>query len=78
MMTKAQGRNLFGEQYPGVMGEGVVPLVPDMVRTIEEDNLLCSHCSKYGLLTLRGIVLKLYFTSLFMVCFNSSVLEGKL
>jgi len=39
MMTKAQGRNLFGDQYPGVMGEGVVPLVPDMVRTIEEDNL---------------------------------------
>jgi hypothetical protein len=31
MMTKAQGRNLFGEQYPGAMGEGVVPLVPDMV-----------------------------------------------
>ena len=50
MMTKAQGRNLFGDQYPGVMGEGVVPLVPDMVRTIEEDNLPCPHCSKSRLL----------------------------
>jgi hypothetical protein len=46
MMTKAQGRNLFGEQYPYVMGGKPIPLVPNSQRTTEEDSLPCPHCSK--------------------------------
>ena len=46
MMTKAQGRNLFGGQYPHVMGGQVIPLVPNSRRTTEEDSLPCPHCSK--------------------------------
>ena len=46
MMTKAQGRNLFGEQYPYVMGGRVIPLVPNSKRITEEDSLPYPHCSK--------------------------------
>ena len=51
MMCKAQGRNLFGQQYPFVMGGEVIPRVPNSVRTTEEDTLPCPHCSKSRLLT---------------------------
>ena len=47
MMTKAQGRNLFGEHYPLVMGGSAVPQVPDLVKTVEEDKLPCPHCSRF-------------------------------
>ena len=50
MMTKAQGRNLFGEQYPFVMGERLIPLVPSLVKTTEEDTLPCPCCSMNRLL----------------------------
>jgi hypothetical protein len=49
MMTKAQGRNLFGEQYPYVMGGKFIPLVPNSRVTTEEDSLPCPHCSKLRL-----------------------------
>ena len=51
MMTKAQGKHLFVEQYPWIMGGKVIPQVPDAVKTIEEDNLPCPHCSKSRLLS---------------------------
>ena len=51
MMCKAQGRNLFGQQYPFVMGGEVIPRVPNSVRTTEEDTLPCPYCSKSRLLT---------------------------
>ena len=50
MMTKAQGRNLFGEQYPFVMGGRPVPLVPGSVKTTEEDALPCPRCAVTQLL----------------------------
>jgi hypothetical protein len=50
MMTKAQGRNLFGEQYPFVMGGRLIPLVPSLVKTTEEDTLPCPCCSMNRLL----------------------------
>ena len=46
MMTKSQGRNIFGEHYPFVMGGSSVPQVPNMVKTVQEDTLPCPHCSK--------------------------------
>ena len=33
MMTKPQGRNLFGEHYPFVMGGQLIPLVQGLVKT---------------------------------------------
>ena len=45
MMTKPQGRNLFGEHYPFVMGGQLIPLVQGLVKTTEEDTLPCPRCA---------------------------------
>jgi hypothetical protein len=50
MMTKAQGRNIFGEHYPFVMGGQSIPLVEDLVMTTEEDTLPCPRCAMNNLL----------------------------
>ena len=51
MMTKAQGRNLFGEHHPFVMGGQLIPLVPGLIKTTEEDTLPCPRCAVTRLFT---------------------------
>ena len=70
MMTKAQGRNLFGEHYPLVMGGSAVPQVPDLVKTVERMHYKirtaqCSHCYQKILNFRRSVEVKC--TSFYML-----------
>jgi hypothetical protein len=45
MMTKPVGKNIFCDHYPFNMGGLPIPRVPNLIKTVKDDILLCPHCS---------------------------------